>query len=313
MPLVSVITPAFNADRYLEATARSALAQTYRDLELVIVDDASTDRTLQVARQVESTEPARVRVIAKPTNAGPSAARNAALEAARGEYFALLDADDVWQPEFLARQMAVFASKPDVDLVTGNGWFQGSRRHGQPVRPWPDSRPAPTLASIISDENAVFVMTVFRRRVYETIGGFDVGECGNEDFDYWMRAAIAGLRFHRNPEPLAWYRQHDDSLSADGVRMVAGAISVCRKLRPKLIGRPECALLDQQIAYYETELHAAQVRKALAARNVAAAIDALEALHARRPTLRTATARFLAHHAAPVLDRLYQLKQAYRS
>jgi glycosyltransferase involved in cell wall biosynthesis len=312
MPAVSVITPAYNVERFLEGAARSALGQTYQDLELIIANDGSTDGTLDVARRVQSTDPARVRIVSG-SNGGPSAARNAAFAMARGQYFALLDADDVWEPEFLARQMAVFATSPETDLVTGNGRFLGSRCHGQLVHPCPDPRPPLTLATIISDEHAVFVMTVFRRRVFETIGNFDESLRGNEDFDYWMRAAIAGFRFRRNPEPLAWYRRRDDSLSSDAVRMLGGAIDVCRKLRPMLIGRPECDLLDRQIVYYQTELDAARVRAALLARNVAATAAALEALHTRRPTLRTAIAVLLARHAAPVLNTLYQLKQACRA
>ena len=312
MPAVSVITPAYNAAPYLADSARSALGQTFRDLELIIVNDGSTDRTLAVAHQIKSMAPSRVRVLSTG-NGGPSAARNAGLAAATGDYFALLDADDVWEPPFLTRQMAVFADIPTVDLVTGNGWNLGGHRHGQPVRPCPDPRPAVTLASIITDERAVFVMTVFRRRVFETIGGFDESLRGNEDFDYWMRAAIAGLRFHRNSEPLAWYRRRQDSLSADSVRMLSGAIAVCGKLRPRLTDRPEGKVLDRQIAYYETELQAARVRAALGAHNVAEAREALEALHARRPTVRTAIAALLARHAPPVLDTLYQLKQAYRA
>jgi glycosyltransferase involved in cell wall biosynthesis len=309
MPAVSVITPAYNVDAYLEATAQSVLGQTYRDLELIIADDGSTDGSLDIARRVQASDPSRVQLLSRP-NGGPSAARNAALGLARGEYLALLDGDDIWQPDFLARQMAVFAADPDIDLVTANGWNLGGRRHGQLVRPHPDTRPPLTLATIISDEQAVFVMTVFRRRVFERIGGFDEALRGNEDFDYWMRAALAGFRFHRNSEPLAWYRRRDDSLSANAVRMLTGAILVCQKLRPLMIDRPERELLDRQIAYYETELAAARVRAALAQRNVAEAAEALQALHARRPTVRTALAGLLARHAAPVLDALYQIKQA---
>jgi glycosyltransferase involved in cell wall biosynthesis len=238
MPVASVITRAYNAARYLGESTRSALDQTFRDLVLIIVDGGSNDQPLELAHQMQSREPSRVRVVSKP-NGGPSAARDAGLAAASGEYMALPDADDVWKPEFLAREVAVFTDIPTVDLVTGNGWNLGGSRHGQPVRPFPDRRPAPTLASFISDERAVFVMTVFRRHVFEAVGDFDESLRGNEDFDCWMRAAIAGFRSHRNAEPLAWYRRRQDSLSADPMRMISGAIAVCGKLRPLLDGRPE--------------------------------------------------------------------------
>ena len=133
-------------------------------------------------------------VYIKQPNKRAAGARNTAIAQARGEFLAFLDSDDLWEPQYLERQLSILASRPDVDLVTGNGWFLGGTHHGRTVRPYPDSRPPITLETIISDEQAVYVMTVFRRRVYETIGGFDERVCGNEDFEYWLRAAVAGFR-----------------------------------------------------------------------------------------------------------------------
>jgi glycosyltransferase involved in cell wall biosynthesis len=307
MPNVSVIMPAYNVAAYLEQAAVSVLQQRYTDLELIIVDDGSTDRTREIAEDICRRDRRRVRVITTP-NQGPAAARNLALAASQGQFIALLDSDDIWEGEFLECQMAVFAAEPSVDLVTGNARYLGSERHGAPVRPWPDSRPAISLATIIRDEEAVFVMTVFRRRVYETIGGFDESVKGNEDFDYWLRAALAGFRFARTAEPLAWYRRRDDSLSADAIRMLSGAARVCKRARPLCAERSERDLLEQQIAYYETELAAAMVRHALGTGDMRAAAAALAALHARRPSVRTAVAALLARRAAPLLTALYQLK-----
>jgi glycosyltransferase involved in cell wall biosynthesis len=311
MPTVSVITPAYNVERYLDDSAQSVLQQTYADLELIIVDDGSTDRTPEVIDGIRRADPARVRSITVPNN-GPSAARNAAMRLARGEFLALLDSDDIWERQFLARQMAVFAERPDVDLVSGNGRYLGSRWHGRPVGPWPDPRPPLTLATIISDERAVFVMTVFRRRVLEAIGGFNESLRGNEDFDFWLRAALAGFAFARNDEPLAWYRRRDDSLSSNGIGMLRGAIDVCRTWLPAFAARPERALMERQIAYYEAELDAALARHALATGDAAEAARALAALQSRRPSIRTAVAAALARHAAPVLAAMYQLKCAVR-
>jgi glycosyltransferase involved in cell wall biosynthesis len=307
MPTVSVIMPAYNVEPYLADAAVSVLRQSYTDFELIIVDDGSTDRTGDVAEQVRVSDPERVRVITQ-ANLGLPAARNAALNLSQGQFLALLDSDDVWEPPFLERQMAVLVAHPEVDLVTGNARFLGGPKHGATVTPCPDSRPPITLATIISDEEAVFVMTVFRRRVYETIGGFDESVKCNEDFDYWLRASLAGFRFARNAEPLAWYRRRDDSLSADAIRMLSGAVRICKRARALCAERPERDLLEQQIAYYETELDAATVRHALGTGDMPAAAAALTALHVRRPSLRTAVARLLARRAAPVLAALYQLK-----
>ncbi len=308
MPAVSVIMPAFNVAQYLHDAAESALRQTFADLELIIVDDGSTDGTGEIAEEIRLRDPRRVRVLTQP-NAGLPGARNSAMRVATGEYFALLDSDDLWEPDFLASQMAIFQDSSGVDLVTGNALFLGSRLDGRLVRPCPDLRPDITLERIIADEEAVFVMTVFRRRVYDTIGGFDASLRTNEDYDYWLRAAAAGFRFARNPLPLARYRRRDDSLSASEVRMIAGILKVYDKARSYCAdGTPARQVLNAQIARFEAELEIAHARHALARGDHAAAARALTALRTLRPTFKHRAAAFLARYAAPALAAAYQFK-----
>src|SRR4051812_1023393 len=123
MPTVSVIVPAYNVASYVGATIESALTQTYQDFELIVVDDGSTDETGAIVDAAVARD-ARIRVVRQP-NGGLSSARNAALRNARGRYIALLDGDDLWDPGFLAAQLAVFESRPDVSVVTGNARFLG--------------------------------------------------------------------------------------------------------------------------------------------------------------------------------------------
>lgn len=308
MPEVSVIMPAFNVADYLREAAESALSQTWTDLEVVIVNDGSTDGTGSIAESIRRHDPERVRVIAQK-NAGLAAARNTAMRHARGEYFALLDSDDVWLPGFLASQMAFFGENPRLDVVTGNAVFLGSRKDGQLARPCPDLRPDLTLETILTDEEAVFVMSVFSRRVFDTIGGFDESMRTNEDYDFWLRAAAAGFRFGRNPLPLARYRRRDDSLSASETRMVAGILRVYEKARAYC---PEDAavqqLLERQIARFREHLELAQARVALARRDYSSAVRALSALRQMRPSWRNRAAAFLAKYAGPALATAYQLK-----
>src|SRR5688572_12989833 len=153
--------PAFNVAPYVGAAIRSALAQTFTDFELIVVDDGSKDETAGIVQTIAA-EDGRVRLV-QQANRGLAGARNTALRAARGEMFALLDSDDMWEPEFLAAQVAILEAHPDVDIVTGNGWYLDGPRHGQLARPYPDPRPDPVLASIIGDEWSVFIMSVFRR------------------------------------------------------------------------------------------------------------------------------------------------------
>ena len=198
-----------------------------------------------------------------------------------------------------------------MDIVTGNAWFLGSGLHGRPARPWPDPRPAPKLADILADETAVFIMSVFRRRVYESIGPFDESLRTNEDYDFWLRAACAGFVFYRNDQPLGYYRRRDNSLSADELRMLPGILQVFRKLRPHLLNRPhELAILDAQIARFETEHVAAEARGAIAAGDFAAARRHLAALHGRRGGTVLRVAKVMARWTPALLSTVYNVRRA---
>jgi glycosyltransferase involved in cell wall biosynthesis len=311
MAAVSVIMPAFNVAAYIGAAVKSVVEQTVQDWELLIVDDGSTDETAAIAEPWVRRD-SRIRLLRKQ-NGGISSARNMAMAQASGAAFGILDSDDLWHPRYLEEQLAVLAAHPDVSVVTGNGWFLGGRMHGHTARPWPDTRPQPTLATILGDETSIFIMSIFRRRVYETIGGFDETLSTNEDYDYWLRAAVAGFQFWRNDLPLGHYRRRDDSISAVEVRMLTGILRVLVKTRPSLLGRPdELAILDRQVARFERELLAARARLALRKGEPQAAADHLSALSASGggPILRVAS--FMARRAPRLLSRAYQLRRAYQ-
>jgi glycosyltransferase involved in cell wall biosynthesis len=308
MPTVSVIVPAYNVASYVGASLESALTQTIRDLEVIVVDDGSTDETGTIVAAFAARDD-RVRVVSQP-NAGLSSARNAALRIARGSYIALLDGDDVWDRGFLDAQLAVFDARPDVSVVTGSAFFLGGAHDGEPVRPVPDRRQDPTLAAILEDEEAVFIMSMFRRSVYEAIGGFDESMRTNEDYDFWLRAAVAGFRFARNDRPLGMYRRRADSLSAGDVRMLRGILYVYSKTRPALQALPlERAILDRQVQRFEVELLAAEARSAIERSDFRTAAANLDALHARRPGAKVAVARLLVHWAPSLLSRAYTLRR----
>jgi glycosyltransferase involved in cell wall biosynthesis len=311
MPTVSVIMPAYNVEPYLADAAKTALEQTYADLELIIVDDGSTDASGKIAEEMRQLDPERVRVVSKP-NGGLSSARNAAIRVARGQYFALLDSDDLWEPEFLASQMAVFARDSGIDLVTTNARNLGGPRDGLPARPWAEGYPAITLATILADEEAVFIMTVFRRRVWETIGEFDERLGTNEDYDYWIRAAARGFRFARNPRPLGWYRRRADSLSSNEARMLAGILKVLEKARTYCpIDSPERDILERQVVRFTAEHSVAEARQALIRGDVALAARWIESLATQRGDKTTRFARFLARYAPALLRPIYEIKRRW--
>lgn len=307
MPTVSVIMPAYNVARYLADALESAIAQTFDDLEVLVVDDGSSDGTVGIARQFAARD-TRVRLL-QQQHGGLSRARNTAIRNSRGRLIALLDADDIWDPGFLAAQLQLFRQRA-ADIVTGNAFDLGGPRDGKPSRPFPDRRPTPGLATIIADTESVFIMSVFRREVVQRVGFFDEALQSNEDYDYWLRAAVAGMTFARNDCPLGYYRRRADSLSANDVRMLSGVLAVYQKLRPTILGRPyELELLDRQLERFSMELLAAQACAAIEAGDRETAAARLADLRRLRPGTVLALAELLARWAPRLLPMLYRARR----
>jgi glycosyltransferase involved in cell wall biosynthesis len=281
MATVSVIMPAFDAERYIGAAVESVLRQSFGDLELLIVDDGSSDRTVAIARGFAERD-ARVRVLQQP-NAGPGPARNTGFRQATGRFFAFLDSDDEWDDTFLAEHVAVLEARPDIDVLIGNARNRGGARPNEPARPVADDGQPIPLATILGDERALFIMTVFRRTVIDTIGGFDPALFTNEEYELWIRASLAGFRFARHARPLGWYRCRPDSLSSSDTRMLSGILRVFEKTRPALpADSVERVILDRQVARFEMELMAAGARQSLLRGDASQAARELSALAARR-------------------------------
>jgi glycosyltransferase involved in cell wall biosynthesis len=308
VPAVSVIVPAYNVAEYVRPALESALAQTFTDVEVLVIDDGSTDETAAIAAEVCARDP-RVRLI-RQENRGLAGARNRALAHATGEYFALLDSDDLWEPTYVEAQLAIMRARPEVGVVTGNARFLGGRQNGLPARPYPDTRPDPDLALILADEQAVFIMSMFRRAVYERIGGFDETMRTNEDYDYWIRAAAAGFIFARNDRPLGYYRRRDDSLSASEERMVRGILRVYQKAAALVADRPrERAIVERQIERFEQQLLRAEAVTAIEAQDFRRAVARLDALQARHPAVSIAVARMMAQWTPSLLARAYKFRR----
>jgi glycosyltransferase involved in cell wall biosynthesis len=202
-PLVSVVIPAYNAARTLKETVRSVFEQTVQNFEIVIVDDGSKDDTIAVA---ESIQDARVRVIAQP-NGGASVARNTGLKAARGEFVALLDADDLWMPHKLERQLAVLNGEKDVNAVQTGAYYVNDALEVLSVRPCFESKNA--LLETLRFQNMPGVMSslLIRREAFKKIGYFNTDLLMIEDWEMMIRVARFG-NLKSLPEPLFLYRFH---------------------------------------------------------------------------------------------------------
>jgi glycosyltransferase involved in cell wall biosynthesis len=308
MPTVSVIMPAYKVEPYIGEAIESVIAQTYTDWELIVVDDGSPDESGTIAASYAACD-RRIRV-ARQENGGLSAARNHAIRLSRGELIAILDSDDLWQPSFLAAQAALLQQHPEIDIVTGNAWNLGSWRNGTPWRAYGDSRPRPTLLDILRDEETVFIMSVIRRHVFDAIGGFDESLRSNEDYHFWLRAALAGFKFMRNDRPLGFYRRREGSLSASDVRMMRGILRVYEKFRPLLQPLPaELGVLDAQVARFQCELLAAEARDAIAAGQISVAASRLGELFWRRGGAVVGVVSLMARWTPRLLSRAYQLRR----
>jgi glycosyltransferase involved in cell wall biosynthesis len=202
--LVSIIMPCYNAAPYLQASVASALQQWYQHLELIVVDDGSTDESRRLLTQIEDL---RVRVLHQQKQ-GVCAARNRGLRAARGEYVAFLDADDTWHPECLAKlQAALTADREAVLAYCGWQNLGLPGRRGEPFVP-PDYERPNKLALLLEECRWPIHAALTRRAAIERAGIFDARFPTSEDFFFWLRIA-SRQPIRLVPEVLAIYHHHD--------------------------------------------------------------------------------------------------------
>lgn len=203
-PLLSIVIPAYNVGPFLEEAVRSALGQSFREFEVIVVDDGSTDHTPEVLATIRHE---RLRVIRK-ANGGLSSARNAGIRAARGRYLGLLDGDDVWMPEKAARQIAVLERRPDVTLTWSD--FAYLNEDGTPSG-------ALLLSSIASPTWRQMVVrnhvgngstAIGRTQDFLAAGLFDEHfRTAFEEYELWPRLMRrTGRGFQLVPEALTGYR-----------------------------------------------------------------------------------------------------------
>lgn len=208
MPKVSVILPVYNAEKYLEQAIDSILNQTFQDLEIIICDDGSTDKTSNIIASKIPT--GKVVFLQNDQNCGIVDALNKCLGYAGGKYFARQDADDFSDPSRLKIQVNFLDSFPEfgvygtkILLIDSHGFPMDVLRY--PVRP--------TINDMMERCCVAHPTVMMRREVYEKIGGYDTDFNMNccEDYDYWLRAMDAGFKFFNSELCLYTKRVHDES------------------------------------------------------------------------------------------------------
>jgi glycosyltransferase involved in cell wall biosynthesis len=251
MPRVSVIIPAFNAELYIAGTLDSVAAQTYRDWEAIVVDDASTDNTARIAERSGD----RFTVIRGAANAGLAASRNRAIDAARGELLAFLDADDLWLPEYLDSQVAAYdqacALDANVGIVSCDARVLTEDAYLRETYLDAIGKAAEITLTRLLTGNFIYVSALSPRNVVDEAGRFATGLYGVEDYDLWLRIVEGGYRVVRNPRVLAIYRLTPGSMSTDTSRMAIGTQRVYERAltRGRLTHRQE-RIARRQIRLY---------------------------------------------------------------
>ncbi len=236
MPRVTVVMAVYNAAQFLREAVGSILSQTYRDFELLVVDDASTDNSLAV---LQSFDDPRMLVIRHQTNMGASLSRNNALAAARGDLIAIMDADDVCAPARLGRQVEYLDVHPAVGLV-GCGIYDNI-----------DSAGAVLYTSILPQDNDTIQRALmeqwcflhssimFRRKLYHSAGGYRSAFEPVEDHDFALRL-LERAQAHNIGEPLVTYRLNHSGLTVAGHQYIDQLRAIAVQLaKQRRSGQPE--------------------------------------------------------------------------
>lgn len=191
MPLISVIIPLYNKENFIENTLKSVLSQTFSDFEILVINDGSTDKSEE---KVLGFKEAKIRYFSK-TNEGVSATRNFGIENAQGEYIAFIDADDIWENDFLENMNNLILSFPNEKVFSGAIKIQIENRVFNAE--YSITKESPQIVDYFDGSHLNGAIctsaSVFEKSVFETVGNFDINLKRDEDTDLWIRV---GLKFN---------------------------------------------------------------------------------------------------------------------
>jgi cellulose synthase/poly-beta-1,6-N-acetylglucosamine synthase-like glycosyltransferase len=235
MTTISVVIPAYNAQSFLSRAIESALSQRLPPAEILVIDDGSTDQTLEAASAFGD----RVKAFRK-TNGGPASARNFGIQQAKGAWIALLDADDAWVPEKLEEQVKLIDSRVGLIHAKARGRVNSIETET-------------TFADLWERNRILNSSVLLRRDAYVQIGGFDEDPAliGVEDYNFWLRLAASGWKICGSSKELCLYTPAPDSLSRQVLRFATAELMNARKLSRLLslthdeLCRKELSILDQ--------------------------------------------------------------------
>jgi glycosyltransferase involved in cell wall biosynthesis len=201
-PKVSVVIPAFNSARYIREAIESVFDQDYCDYEIIVIDDGSTDSTLNIVKSYSS----RINILTQD-HKGPGAARNLGVHHAQGDYIAFLDSDDIWLYDKLRTQVAVLDAEPNLSFVCSEA-FVFTDDDGV-IDLWQKDPNVTESFECLLENNFITTLTVLMRRsCFKAVKGFDERLLNAQDYDLWLRLTMNKYKFKYICKPLAKYRRH---------------------------------------------------------------------------------------------------------
>ena len=210
--LISIIMAAYNAEKTIEGAINSVLGQTYTNFELLVVNDCSKDRTVELVERIAAKD-GRVRLISNEKNSGVSYTRKHGLEEANGSWIAILDSDDIWAPKKLEKQIELQRQKNADLLFTGSAFMDSD---GQPID-WYLHAPAEVAYSQLLKQNVLSNSSALvRKELYEK--NYVVGDGMHEDFAVWLSILKEGKKAYGVDEPLLIYRISKSSKSGNKIK-----------------------------------------------------------------------------------------------
>ncbi|MCC2641102.1 MAG: hypothetical protein K0S45_1515 [Nitrospira sp.] len=263
MPRVSVVIPTYNCAQFLGRTVDSALGQTYRDFEVIVVDDGSTDET----QTLMQTYGESIRYLYQK-NQGASAARNVAVSRATGEFIAYLDADDMWSPEKLARQVEYLDAHPacgfvhtDVSVIDERDQVLHTRFNEETKRAVPQGR---CVRDVLLRSHIQTLTVLERRSAFDSAQGFDLRLPVAQDYLHWILVVLHGFQVGYLHEPLGQYRWRAGSLMSSQRRLLNDVVKIYQIILreeqlEKTYGAEMCRLVNERL--YDTQRQLAYIER----------------------------------------------------
>lgn len=307
-PRVSVVIPAYNVAEFIAETLDSVFAQTFTDLEAIIVNDGSPD----TPEFLDALTPFADRIIyIEQTSSGAGAARNTAIEHARGDLIAFLDGDDIWLPEYLASQVAFLDS--GFDMVYSDAYQFGIVPDdvGTFMQTAPSAGKVTSATILDYSCNVITSGTVATKAALERAGLFEQERSRAHDFHLWVRMAKSGATIGYQRKPLLKYRVHLASLSGDSVSRVEREIAVMnRVLRTIELSPNETAIVERQLAGLGADLQIEKGKAYLLAEDFPNAYRSFADANRRRRSIKMTAITLLARVVPRLLLRRYEKHRA---